>query len=98
MMGFIIDDDDILLVAQLTADTPHHLVGCFGEWAVSIVLFEQLFGQFASRHLFAQLESMEIRNDEFCLVQFGQQIRRHNVMLFDNNSAGHWAAAHAGGL
>ena len=31
VVGLVVDDDDVLLVAQLAADAAHHLVGRFGE-------------------------------------------------------------------
>jgi hypothetical protein len=32
VMGFLVEDDDVLLTAQFAADTTHHLVRRFGEW------------------------------------------------------------------
>src|SRR3989337_806598 len=81
-MGLVIYYNDVFLVAQLTANTAHHLVWRFGKWIVSIVLFKQLLGQLARRHTFSQLECMEVRNDEFGFIQFREQIRWNDVVLF----------------
>ena len=79
VMGFIVDDNDILLVAQFPADPSHHLVGRFGE-GTAVLLFQNILGQFPGCHAFALLESLEVGDDHLGLAQLGQQFGRDQVV------------------
>ena len=90
MMRFVIDNDDVFLVAQFAANAPNHLIGCFGERTCScdfsrlttqVVTTQNVFRDLACRHALAQFERMKIGDDDFGFAQFGEQVRWNDVML-----------------
>jgi len=65
MMGFVIDDDNILLIAEFAANSPDHLIGGFEKDAIALVLFQDGFCQFADLDLFPLHKSVEVGDDDF---------------------------------
>ena len=80
MVGLVVDHDDVLLFAQLTANTAHHLVRGLGEGAGTSVA-QNLLGDFGGLPLLAQLEGVEVGDEYLGLAQFRQQVRTHHVHL-----------------
>ena len=63
MVGFVVEDDDVFLGAQLAADAPDHLVGRFGKDAGSAV-GENSFCELAGTDLFAEQERVKVGDDD----------------------------------
>ena len=68
VVGLVVDDDDVLLGAQLAADAAHHLVGRFGERAW-LPVGEDRLGELAGGDLLAQLEGVEVGDDDLGLPE-----------------------------
>ena len=68
VVGFVVDDDDVLLVAQFAAHPANHLVRRFSKRAVAAVR-QQALGQLAGLDPLAQQEGMEVGDDDLRLTQ-----------------------------
>ena len=97
MVGLVVDDDDVLLVAQLAADAAHHLVGGLGEGARLAAAAEDALGQLAGGDFLAELEGVEVGDQDLGLAQLGLQVGRDDVALAVVVVAGRWAGARAAG-
>ena len=75
VMGFVVEDDDVFLGAQLATDAAHHLVGRFGErtW---LPFGQNRLRELAGGDLLAQLEGVEVGDDDFGLAKLFQRLRR----------------------
>ena len=74
MVGFVIDDDDVLLAAELTADPTYHFIGALGEWTVAAICQNRLC-QFAGCNRLSLLERMEIGDEDARLLKPFEQFR-----------------------
>ena len=72
-MGLVVDDDDVLLVAQVAADAPHHLVRRLGEGARSAPLARMSLVSLPAAYALAQLEGVEVGDDDLGLAELVQQ-------------------------
>jgi hypothetical protein len=79
-MALVIDDDDVLLVAELAADAPHHLVGRLGERAVPIAR-ENLLSERGAVGMLAGQKGVVVGDDDLRLLQVGQQFGWQQVEL-----------------
>src|SRR5208282_3173422 len=59
VVGLVVDDDDVLLVAQLAAHPADHLVGRLGK-PVGLTLCQNRFGELACGHLLARQKRMVV--------------------------------------
>ena len=62
VVGLVVEDDDVLLVAQFPTDAADHLVRRFGERAV-VSLGENRLRELSGRDLLAQFEGVEVRDE-----------------------------------
>ena len=68
MMGLIIDNKDILLVSQLTADAAHHLDRCFSEGA-GFFPGKNVFSKSARSVSFSEFKGMKVGDNDLSLSQ-----------------------------
>ena len=80
VMGFVVEDDDVLLVAQFAADAADHLIGRFGE-RTRLPVGENRLGELAGGDCFAQLEGVVVRDEDFGLPELVLKLGRHDVAL-----------------
>lgn len=80
MMSFIINDNDILFVAQFSADAAYHFVWRFGE-RIGLAALQQALRESARGDSLSWFESMKIGDDDFGAIQVGLKFQRHNVEL-----------------
>ncbi len=81
MVGLVVEDDDLLLGAQLAADAAHHLVGRLGERArlrpsarIDLVSLRGVAP-------LAQQEGVVVGDDDAGLAEALQQVGRDEVAL-----------------
>ena len=76
MMGFVIDDDDVLLVPQVPADSQDHLVGGLGE-STALVAAQELTGGLRHGDLLSKLEGVPVRDDDLGLAELALEMWGH---------------------
>ena len=74
VVRLVVDDHDLAVLAQVAADAVHHLVGRFGERA-GRVGGEDALGQPARVALLAQLEGVEVGDDDLRRAQVAAVLR-----------------------
>ena len=80
MVGLVVDDDDVPLVAQAAADAADHLAFGFGEGRVAAALAAQdVLGELAGLDLLAAQEGVEVGDDDLGLAQLVHQVGGHDV-------------------
>ncbi len=78
MVGFVVDDDDVLLGAQLAADAADHLIGRLGEDA-GRALGEDSLGDLAGADLLAKLEGVKVGDDDPGLAELFKLMAGYDV-------------------
>ena len=97
VVRLVVDDDDVLLVAQLAADAADHLVGRLRERRSISPLRQNRFGELAGGHLLAQQEGVEVGDQDLGLARAAPAVRPGRCRVGGSSSADRWAGARAGG-
>ena len=79
-MGFVVENDDVLLTAQLAADAADHLVRRFDE-RTRIASREDRLGESGRVAALVRQERVVVRDDDPRLREPLEQIRRQDVAL-----------------
>ena len=80
VVGLVVEDYDVAAVAQTAAHAAHHLVGRLGEGAGAVRPNDRL-GQLRHGLGLAELESVEVGDDDVRTAQFRNLVAGHDVSL-----------------
>src|SRR5712671_1625855 len=80
MVGFIVEDNDALLVTELSAHALHNLVRCLRE-STGLVATEQFLRKPSGVPTLLWKEGMVVLDDDLRSLQSFEQVRRQNVTL-----------------
>jgi hypothetical protein len=80
MMGFVVDDEDVLLVAEVAADTANHLIGGLGK-GIRVAAGEDRLGELRRLNLLAQAECVEVRDQNLGLAEPFEEMAGQDIPL-----------------
>ena len=93
MVGFVVEDDDVLLAAQLAADAAHHLVGRLGERARLALRSRIALVSLPASPRLAQQEGVEVGDDDLGLAEPLEQVGRARCRAGGSSSRGSFGSS-----